>query len=66
VNATQAPLVVTSLSLSAAIQYSSQTPEDPKQDLRPSLHLAGFHRGERVLLIPISVKPFPAGGAKTR
>jgi hypothetical protein len=33
-------------------------PTDPNQDLRPNLHLAGFHRGERVLLIPISVKPF--------
>jgi hypothetical protein len=37
-------------------------PTDAEQDLRPNLHLAVFHRGERVLLIPISVKPlFPAG-----
>jgi hypothetical protein len=35
----QAPLVVTSLSLSAAIQYSSKLLTDPKQDLRPNLTL---------------------------
>jgi hypothetical protein len=29
-------------------------PTDPKQDLRPSLHLAVFQRGDRVLLIPIA------------
>jgi hypothetical protein len=33
-------------------------PADPKQDLGPDLHLAGFHRGEKILLIPISVNPF--------
>jgi hypothetical protein len=35
--------------MSAAIQYSSKFPTDAEQDLRPNLHLAGFHRGEIVL-----------------
>jgi hypothetical protein len=36
---------------------------DAKQDLRPSLHLAVFDRGEIVRLIPISVKLSPAGNS---
>ena len=38
-------------------------PTDPKQDLRPNLNFALFHRGEIVPLILISVKPFPAGNS---
>ena len=41
-------------------------PTDAKQDLRPDLDLAVFHRGERVRLIPISVKPFLPTGNKPR
>jgi hypothetical protein len=42
-------------------------PTDSKQDLRPNLNFAVFHRGERVRLIPISVKPFlPAGNKPQR
>jgi hypothetical protein len=28
-------------------------PTDPKQDLRPNLHLAAFHRGEKFWLMPM-------------
>jgi hypothetical protein len=35
--------------------FAFKSPGSFKQDLRPKLHLAGFHRGEGVLLITISV-----------
>ena len=41
-------------------------PTDRTQDFRPKLHLAAFHGGEIVLLIPISVKPFLPAGNKPR
>lgn len=50
--------------------HSQQPPGEryrPVVALRPNLHLAVFHRGQMVLLIPISVKPlFPAGNKPRR
>jgi hypothetical protein len=48
------------LSLSAAIRYPfTRSPTYPKQDLRPSLHLAVFHCGEN-RYSPSELKPLVA------
>jgi len=38
-------------------QQKKSLPTDAKQDLRPNFNFGVFHRGERILLIPISVYP---------